>query len=153
MCGIITEVYRRGKTQHSIIHHRQNERNIKLEWPDFYPANCPPAEAEPASGTVYRLVRNDPPQAEDFLSTWEEFPGRFPEPTIQISGTSVYKDPQDIERLKNRVRHLRNRKTAEGELNSTLGFIQRTKGREKSHHTWWIPIGAEPRLVFTVISG
>ena len=153
MYRIITEVYRRIKTQYSVINRRQNERNTELEWPDFYPENCPPPEAEPASGTVYRLVRNDPPQAEDFLSTWEEFPGRFPEPTIQISGVSVYRDPQDIERLKNRIRHLRNRKTAKGELNSTLGFIQPTKGRERSHHTWWIPIGAEPWLVFKVIVG
>lgn len=140
------------KIWHSVIGCVQSERNTKLEWPDFYPENCPPPEAEPAAGTVYRLVRNDPPQSKDFLSTWEEFPGRFPEPTIQISGASVYTDPQDIERLKNRVRHLRNRKTAKGELNSTLGFIQQTKGREKSHHTWWIPIGTEPWLVFRVIS-
>ena len=122
-----------------------------MEWPHFYPENCPPAEAEPASGKVYRLVRNNPPKAEDFLSTWEEYPGRFPEPTIRISGASVYTDPQDVERLKKRVPQLNDRKTAKGELNSTLGFIQRTGGRERSHHTWWIPIGAEPWLVFRVI--
>jgi len=123
-----------------------------VEWPDFYPENCPPEEAEPASGTVYRLVKHNPPQAEDFLSTWEEFPGRFPKPNTRISGASVYTDLKDIERLKNRIAHLRNRKTAKGELNPTLGFIQQTEGKEKSHHTWWIPIGAEPWLIFKVIS-
>ena len=123
-----------------------------MEWPDFYPENCPPVEAEPASGTVYRLVRNDPAQVEDFLSTWEEFPGRFPEPTIKNSGLSVYTDLQDIERLKKRVKQLRNRKTAEGELNPTLGFILWTRAAEISHHTWWIPIGAKPWLIFKVIS-
>ena len=120
--------------------------------PDYYPENCPPVVAEPASGTVYRLVRSDPPQAEDFLSTWEEFPGRFPEPNIKISGTSVYTDQKDIPRLKKRIGHLRNRKTAKGELNSTLGMILHTPSYEKSHHTWWIPIRAEPWLVFKVIS-
>ena len=123
-----------------------------MEWPDFYPGNCPPPEAEPASGTVYRLVRHDPPQVEDFKSTWEEFPGRFPEPTIKNSGVSVYTDPQDIERLKKRIPQLSNRKTAKGELNPTLGVIQHTLSFEKSHHTWWIPIGAEPWLVFKVLS-
>lgn len=123
-----------------------------MEWPDFYPENCPPTEAESASGTVYRLVRNNPPQAEDFKSTWEEFPGRFPEPTIKNSGVSIYTDPQDIERLKNRIRQLRDRKTAEGELNPALGFIQQTEGKEKSHYTWWIPIGAKPWHDFRVIS-
>ena len=130
----------------------QNERTTQLQWPDYYPENCPPEEAEPASGTVYRLVRHNPPQAEDFLSTWEEFPGRFPEPTIKNSGVSVYADPQDIERLKKRIRQLKGRKTAEGELNSMHGLIQSTEGKEKSHHTWWIPIGAEPWLVFKVVS-
>lgn len=134
----------------------RNERTTELQWPDYYPENCPPETAEPASGTVYRLVQNDPPQAEDFQSSWEEFPGRFPEPTIINSGVSVYTDPQDIdrlfERLKNRIGHLRNRKTARGELNPMLGMIQNTPSHEKSHHTWWIPIGTEPWLVFKVIS-
>ena len=122
-----------------------------MQWPDYYPENCPPKEAKPASGTVYRLVRHNPPQAEDFLSTWEEFPGRFPKPTIKNSGVSVYTNLQDIERLKKRIRQLKDRKTAEGKLNPMFGLIQRTEGKEKFHHTWWIPIGAEPWLVFEVI--
>ncbi len=122
-----------------------------MEWPDYYPENCPPGDAEPASGTVYRLVRHNPPQAEDFLSTWEEFPGRFPEPNIRICGTSVYTDPQDIERLKKRVRHLRDRKTAKGEISRQHGMILKTKAVEKTHTTWWIPIGTKPWLVFEVI--
>ena len=130
----------------------RNERITKLQWPNFYPENCPPEEAQPASGIVYRLVRHDPPQVDDFLSSWEEFPGRFPKPNIRICGASIYTNPKDIERLKNRIRHLKNRKTAKGELNPTLGVIQHTPSIEKSHHTWWIPIGAEPWLVFKVIS-
>ena len=51
-----------------------------------------------------------------------------------------------------RFLQLKDRKTAEGELNPTLGLIQRTAGKEKSHHTWWIPIGSEPWLVFKVIN-
>lgn len=122
-----------------------------MEWPDYYPENCPPAEAEPASGTVYRLVRHNPPQAEDFLSTWEEFPGRFQELNIRICGTSVYTDLKDIDRLKDRVPQLRSRKTAKGELNQHLGRTQRTEAVEKSHITWWIPLGVKPWLVFEVI--
>ncbi len=108
-------------------------------------------EAEPASGTVYRLVLHNPPQAIDFLSTWEEFPDRFPAPTIINSGVSVWTDLQDINRLKNRFGHLRNRKIAKGELHPQLGFIQRSKVSTNSHVTWWIPIGAEPWSVFSVI--
>ena len=124
------------------------EGNTELKWPPFYPENCPPPGAESASGKVYRLVRNDPPKARDFLSTWEEYPGRFSK-SIVTCGTSVYTDRQDIERLKKRIPQFNDRKTAKGELNSKLGVIQRT-GR-RSHHTWWIPIGIKPWDLFKVI--
>ena len=128
-----------------------------MEWPHFYPVNCPPTEAEPASGKVYRLVRTDPPQAEGFKSLFEENPRRFRnEPNITICiacGLSVHTDPQDSERLKNRVRKFKNRQVAEGELNPTFGMIQHTpSSRFKSHHTWWIPIGAEPWVVFNIVN-
>ena len=121
-----------------------------MEWPDFYPVNCPPAEAEPALGTVYRLVRHDPVQAEDFKTPWEEYPGRFKEPTIINCGVSVHTDPQDSEKLKARIPKFRNRQTAEGDLNPAFGMIQHTPSSERSHHAWWIPIGAAPWIVFNV---
>ncbi len=55
----------------------RNERTIELEWPGFYPENCPPAGVEQVSGTVYHLVQHDPPQAEDFLNQTSESVG-FP---------------------------------------------------------------------------
>lgn len=123
-----------------------------MEWPDFYPVNCPPKEAKPASGTVYRLVRYNPAQAEDFKTPWEEYPRRFPEPTTTNCGLSIHIDPQDSEKLKNRIPKFRKRQIAEGELNPTLGMIQHTPSLERSHYAWWIPIGAEPWFVFNVIS-
>jgi len=114
-----------------------------LEWPSFYPVNCPPAEAEPASGTVYRLVQHDPAQAEDFETPWEEYRNQFEPPTIENCGLSVHTDSQDNEKLKNRIKKFRKRQIAEGKLNPTLGVIQRTPSLEKSHHSWWVPLGAE----------
>ena len=127
----------------------RSERNIKLEWPDFYPANCPPAEAEPASGTVYRLVRHDPAQAEDFKTPFEENPGRFNnKPSIKNCGLSVHTDMRDSEQLKTvmkMVPRFRDAQIAEGELNPTLGMIHHTpSAKYKSHHSWWVPVGAEP---------
>jgi hypothetical protein len=124
-----------------------------LEWPDFYPENCPPAEAEPASGTVYRLVRRNPAQAEDFETPWEEYRNQFEPPTIENCGLSVHTDPQDSEQLRNRIKKFRRRQIAEGSLNPTLGVIQRTRSLEKSHHSWWVPLGAEPWIVFNIIGG
>ena len=71
-----------------------------MAWANFYPENCPPEEAEPASGTFYRLVRHNPPRAEDFKSVFEENPKRFNFiPTVKNCGLSVQKDLQDSERL------------------------------------------------------
>jgi len=129
-----------------------------LEWPDFYPVNCPPAEAEPASGTVYRLVNHDPAQEEDFKTPFEENPRRFKyTPNIKNCALSVQTDIQDSEQLKKAmmkmVPRFKNCQIAEGELNPALGLIQHTPSREyRSHHSWWVPIGAEPWVVFKVIS-
>ena len=114
----------------------------------------PPTEAEPAPGTVYRLVQHNPVQAEDFKTPFEENPKRFDnKPTIQNCGVSIHTDPQDSEKLRNRIRKFRRRQIAESELNPTLGMIRHTPSlEEKSHHAWWIPIGAEPWVVFNVIS-
>lgn len=128
-----------------------------MEWPYFYPVNCPPVEAKPASGKIYRLVRRDPAEEKDFKSLFEENPQGFKnEPNTRICigcGLSVHTDLRDSERLKKRVRKFKNRRIAEGELNPTFGTIQHTpSSRFKSHHTWWVPIGAEPWVIFNVIS-
>ena len=129
-----------------------------MEWPDFYPANCPPAEAEPASGTVYRLVNHDPPQAEDFKTPFEENPKRFDnKPDIRNCGLSVHTDMQDSEQLKKTMKMIprfQNSQIAEGELNPTLGLILHTpSSKYRFHHSWWVPVGAEPWIVFEIISG
>ena len=129
-----------------------------MEWPNFYPANCPPAEAEPASGTVYRLVNHDPAQEEDFKTPFEENPKRFNNKAdIKNCGLSVHTDIQDSEQLKKAMKmvpRFKNSQIAEGELNPTLGLIQYTPSSEyRSHHSWWVPIGAEPWVVFKIISG
>ena len=127
-----------------------------MKWPEFFPDNCPPAEAEPASGTFYRLVRHNPPRAEDFKSAFEENPKLFTHiPMVKRCGLSVHKDPQDSERLrerlKNRARKFKNRQIAEGTLNPTLGMIKHTPSLEQSHHSWWIPVEAKPWTVFNII--
>ena len=124
-----------------------------MEWPHFYPENCPPMNTKPASGKVYRLVRNDPVQAEDFRAFFEENPRWFRnKPTTTVCkgcGLSVYTDLQDIKQLKDRYkRKFGKYKIAEGELDAKFGMIQNTPSKEESHHTWWVPVKAEPWTVF-----
>ena len=129
-----------------------------MEWPDFYPENCPPAEAEPASGIVYRLVCHDPAQEGDFKTPFEENPKRFDyKSNIKNCGLSVQTDIRDSEQLQKTMKmvpRFKNSQIAKGELNPTLGLIQHTpSSKYKSHHSWWVPIGAKPWVVFKVING
>lgn len=133
-----------------------NERNTGLQWPGYYPRNCPPEEAEVASGTFYRLVRKHVVQVEDFIPLYLEKPDNFDNRSIrevcQGCGVSVVKDLQDLARLKNSSGKMRKRLIAEGKLKPTLGMIKHTPSRNyKSHHTWWIPTGKKPWLAFIVI--
>lgn len=128
-----------------------------MQWPDFYPENCPPEEAQPASGIVYRLVQQDLAQPEDFIPLYIDKPENFENKSISEvcrgCGVSVCKDRQDIARLQKSSGKMRKRQIAEGELNPTLGVIKYTPSRKyKSHHTWWIPIRIKPWLVFNVIN-
>lgn len=126
-----------------------------MEWPDYFPKNCPPVEVEPASGTVYHLVEHDPPQKNDFITYYEENPKFFennPHLFCKGCGVSVYTDLRDIKRLRNRYKKFKHRHIAEGKLNPTLGLLQHTPSRRrKSHHTWWFPIRTEFLYVFKVI--
>lgn len=140
-----------------IIDYTYDERNTLLEFPKFYPPNCPEEGFEPASGTVYRLVLNNPVQAEDFESPFEEKSQRFKNKPNKIKcrscGLSVHTNPQDSETLKKWVGKLRNAQIAKGELNTTLGVIKYTPSTKsgESHVSWWVPVGAEPWAVFEVV--
>ncbi len=134
----------------------QNGRNTELKWPDYYPEDCPPEDAKPTSGIVYRLVKQDPVQQEEFIPLIIENSKRFEnKPNAQICigcGISVCKGMQDILKLQRSSGKMRKRQIAEGELNSTLGVIKHTPSRNyKTHHTWWVDPNAKPWHVFKVI--
>ena len=95
--------------------------------------NCPPEDAEPASGIVYYLVRNDPPQEEDFILGIEKHPSvykRRPADQIcQAHGFSVYKDLEDALKTKRKRKGLRDTEPAVGKLTPECGVIKSTPSR------------------------
>ena len=134
-----------------------HERNTAtLKFPTHYPKNCPPKDADDAHGIVYRLVDCDPPQKHNFKSVYE-LTGKKKRltPNQKNCGLSVQRSIKDIKKLKENkalVRGLRKRLIARGKLNPALGKIKHTgNNKSPSHHTWWVPLGAEPWLVFEVI--
>jgi hypothetical protein len=125
---------------------------MTFSWPAYFSDDCPPQDSQPASGEVYRLVKNDPPKEDDFLTHKELFPEKdFGDQECQACGVSVSRDADDIPVLKRRVPGLRERMLARGILDSSLGKIKSTPGPVRSHHTWWVPVGVQRHACFSVV--
>lgn len=124
-------------------------------WPENFPPDCPPTDAEPASGQYYRLVANDPPKESDFYShlDWQErgrFRGReWPDRRI-AAGVSVFKVRAEAEKLKAAVPAMRNKKIALGDVTGSGRMKNTPSHTGPSHHTWWRPVGDEAWKGFEV---
>ena len=119
---------------------------------DYLPEDCPPDDAQPATGTVYRMLKGDRPTPDDFLSFRELKPGKaYPSDCI-ASGLSVYTEIEGIRQLQRRVPRFRKAKVGQGELDAVHGTIKNTPSQlHASHHTWWLAREAEPWTFFSVI--
>jgi len=123
-----------------------------LTWPSFFPDRCPPAEATPAEGSVLRLVRNDPPRADDFLP-WAIENDKVPKSKhCQACAVSVFERIDELRKMQRRVPAQRPKAVAEGELKPEMGVTKRSSGKGRSHRSWWIPDGLDPSPLFRVIA-
>lgn len=124
-------------------------------------SNCPPNDAQPALGIIYRLVFNNPPNSGDFVPNVIEEPERYnlqsnmteeKEKSCIGHGISVCKDLEDIRKKKKRFRRkFRNSEIAKVILTSECGLIKQTGSLNKSHYTWWLPPNVEVWHFFVVI--
>ena len=117
--------------------------------------SCPPEDAKPASGIVYYLVRNNPPEEEDFIPGIEKHPHAYAhrekDEVCQAHGFSVFRDINDALKAEKTCKGLRGTKTAVGVLTSECGLIKKTPSRRRrSHHTWWPPLGMEIWSLFKI---
>lgn len=132
-----------------------------LKWPSNFPSACPPADAVPAVGEVYRVVASDPPTADDFRHWVDEFPDRPIRGDVNDAhAMSVYRDRDEgfnqAEYLVSVSPRLRGGGLAVGKLSHELGKTKLTpslKGRNKkyTHTSWWAPLGAVCHPRFKVI--
>jgi hypothetical protein len=125
-----------------------------MKWPDHFPENCPPEDAETSDATVYMLV-SSPISSTDFQTLIERMPNKkFPTPELhcQSCGLSVFEDIRHVERVRRRVRRLRNRVIGQGKLTPETGVIKPTHSQfGNSHRTWWIPVGVKPWEFFSLL--
>jgi len=119
---------------------------------DHLPEDCPPEEAQPANGTVYRMLKGNTPTPDDFLSFRELKPGKaYPSDCI-ASGLSVYTELAGIRQLQRRVPRFREATVGQGKLDPVHGTIKGTPSQlHASHHTWWLAQEAQPWTFFSAI--
>ena len=102
------------------------------------PPGCPPDGAREitSSAAVFRLVRTNPPTADDFRSQRAEKPTRefHGVSECRARGLSVFSRREDSQRAL-KLPALRGRLICRVQLESGAGSMQQT-GRP-SHHTWW----------------
>src|SRR5688572_27068002 len=111
-----------------------------MNWKSHLPEDCPPEDAEIASGIVFRLIRSTPSSESDFLSFRELNPTKtYDLPECIVGGISVYRELSDLISMQNRVPSQRKKKIAKAQLQPNDGKLKNTPSFEPSHHTWWIP--------------
>ena len=116
------------------------------------PEDCPPSEADKITTLrhVYRLVRANPPECDDFdsLAAARADSGDDPhqydaDKGCHARGLSVYTEREDALRRR-RQRRFRDHKLCRVLLHAGAGYIK--PFGQRSHHTWW------PRKDFNILS-
>ena len=127
-----------------------------MQWPDYFPDDCPPQDAQPATGDVYRLVKTESTRIKRLYphSAKSNLVKILVRDECKVCGLSVFRRFEDAVEMKNRERGMKNRLIAKGTLSPDLGKIKHTPSSKpygQSHHTWWVPTEVEPWSVFHVV--
>lgn len=123
-----------------------------MKWPTFFPCDCPPRAATPATGVVFRLVRSDPPTQLDFRAWRSEWPRRRANDECIACGASVTDTEADADALRGSVPAFEGRYIARGTLEAGDGVTTPTPSqRARTHRTWWIADDVQPAARFVVV--
>ena len=104
-------------------------------FPTYFPEQCPPADVEPASGVVYRLVKNAPVTEEDFKTHHETSRCKKADPCMRM-GLSVLRELKDAVHQR-KVLPVLGKYISKASLKSHHGLTKLTGGQRPSHTTWW----------------
>lgn len=120
-----------------------------MPFPDDWPNDCPPPEADDALEEVLRIVKDNPPSPDDMMSHHEA--GRLLKaPACLRCGLSVFRlidDAINQQRLLPRL----GRRIARARLDATHGKTCVTPGQQPTHTTWWPSVGVDRAALFVVV--
>lgn len=121
-------------------------------WPSFFPDSCPPTDAVPASGVVYRALLTNPPTEADYRSQAELRPHRY-SGDCQATGLSVFRSLKELKRIMG-MPNMKRRFKYIGEINlqPQMGKIRNTSSNNSSDHcTLWVDVEQKHTIVFNVV--
>ncbi|CAN5901330.1 hypothetical protein BH11MYX4_BH11MYX4_01930 [soil metagenome] len=123
---------------------------IAHTWPDHYPHSCPPADAAPVSGDVYRLVENDPPTTADMQSYFVLNLASGQD--CKRCSLSCYRNVDDANQLRDSVPKFRGHKIAQAALGPGHGRIDATG--KNGHRSLWVAKAHVPTIhvLFKVVA-
>ncbi len=120
-----------------------------MHFPGTWPSDCPPHDAIDAKGDVYRIVKSDPPTAEDLASHFET--GKLPKaPACLRCGLSVFREFRDAIHQRLLLPKL-GQWIAIGTLTSDHGKTKLTTGQQPTHTTWWTYEGVNRVEPFSIV--
>jgi hypothetical protein len=108
--------------------------------PEYYPQSCPPHSAQEKEDlTIYRYVKNDPPNVNDFKSNKSvNLTKDFGEKDCEACGLSVLIDKEDAVKGREKIPGFAKKKIAQGLIGLGDGEVLHTPSTiSASHHTWW----------------
>ncbi len=112
------------------------------------PPGCPPDEAQPCLGEIFRLVPSAPIDEAGFVSHFERYPGREWRDECAARGLSVFLTLEAVAKLRKRVKGFRDHKIAFATLAAPVGVMKQTGNAE--HHTWWPEDGVDLPSLFNL---
>lgn len=118
-------------------------------FPGDWPPGCPPPDAAPAQGTVYRIVREVPLTARDFRTAQELGRARSASACLRC-GLSVLRTLADARHQCALFPALGDR-MATAELRPPHGRTKLTRGKVPTHTTWWPALGVDRDSLFRVV--
>lgn len=125
------------------------EMHAPLGFPEDWPNGCPPADATPASGEAFRLVKHKPPVAADFLTHSERGLLLRANPCLR-RGLSVFTEIEGAVHMHELFPKI-GEFVAKGTLTGEHGKSKPTEGKHPAHSTWWPYEGVERKAPFQVV--
>ena len=143
-----------GHVEGGYLHCRSHADTV-LDFKEHLPEHCPPAEAKPAGGTFFRLIRGDEVSADEFRSQ-AELGKVCPDECdpCQWAGLSLCAEREDLEAPRKAApKRFKTAKVARGTLSKSDGLTQATpRAKNLSHTTYWPYKSVQPWLLFQIVN-